>query len=121
MVRASENSRDLADRDFGLTLPEAEQVWRATEELLHSPQLRSTAQCQQLLRYIVEHTLSGDPALLRERVIGKEVFGRPADYEPGEDPVVRIRAADLRKRLALYYQSLPQLPDVKLDVHSGVA
>jgi hypothetical protein len=81
--------------------------------------MRSTLQCQTLLQYITEHTLSGELALLRERVIGKEVFGRPADYEPGEDPVVRIRAADLRKRLALYYQSLEAPPDLRIDVPSG--
>lgn len=76
-------------------------------------------QCQQLLRYIVEHTLAGELGLLRERVIGKEVFGRRPDYEPGEDPVVRIRAADLRKRLALYYQALSDSPRVKIDVPPG--
>jgi len=81
--------------------------------------MRSTLQCQTLLQYITEHTLSGELALLRERVIGKEVFGRKPDYEPGEDPVVRIRAADLRKRLALYYQSLHTTPEVRIDVPSG--
>lgn len=81
--------------------------------------MRSTLQCQTLLQYITDHTLSGELALLRERVIGIEVFGRRPDYEPGEDPIVRIRAADLRKRLALYYQSLETVPDVRIDVPPG--
>jgi hypothetical protein len=102
-----------------LSKGQEEDVERALQDLLHSPPLRTTAQCQHLLRYIIQHTLSGETALLRERVIGSEVFGRPADYEPGEDPVVRIRAADLRKRLALYYQSLPQRPGLRIDVPSG--
>ena len=38
-------------------------------------------------------------------MIGIEVFGRPADYDTAQDPVVRIRAADVRKRLAQYYQT----------------
>ncbi len=94
-------------------------VQEALEAILSSAPMRSTLQCQALLQYIVEHTLSGELSLLRERVIGREVFGRRADYEPGEDPVVRIRAADLRKRLALYYQSLHVIPDVRVDVPSG--
>lgn len=102
-----------------MSAEQQEDVWRALEDLLGSPPLRSTAQCQHLLRYIVEHTLLGELGLLRERVIGKEVFGRRPDYEPGDDPVVRIRAADLRKRLALYYQALPDLPFVKIDVPPG--
>jgi hypothetical protein len=94
-------------------------VHAALHDLMASPPLRTTLQCQHLLQYIVDHTLAGEDALLRERVIGKEVFGRKADYEPGEDPVVRIRAADLRKRLALYYQSLHTVPELRIDVPSG--
>lgn len=98
---------------------ERKRVYAALHDLLASSPLRTTLQCQHLLQYIVDHTLTGEDALLRERVIGKEVFGRKPDYEPGEDPVVRIRAADLRKRLALYYQSLPTAPEVRIDVPSG--
>ncbi|SFS13740.1 hypothetical protein SAMN05421771_2383 [Granulicella pectinivorans] len=103
----------------GLSPVQRERVMRALDEVMQSGPMRTTLQCQTLLQYIVEHTLSGETSLLRERVIGKEVFGRRPDYEPGEDPVVRIRAADLRKRLALYYQSLSSTPDVRIDVPSG--
>jgi hypothetical protein len=113
------NPHAAVSAELPLTSDEVVQVWRTLDDLLQSPPLRATAQCQHLLRYIVEHTLSGDTALLRERVIGADVFGRRADYEPAEDPVVRIRAADLRKRLALYYQSLPHVPELKIDVPSG--
>src|ERR1035438_3028684 len=68
-------------------------------DVLQSAPFRTTRQCQSLLKYIVEHTLAGENDLLRERVIGTEVFGRSHDYEPGDDPVVRVRAAEVRKRL----------------------
>lgn len=113
------NPHEIPDAEHSLNAEQQQDVWKALEELLRSQPLRSTTQCQQLLRYIVEHTLAGEPGLLRERVIGKEVFGRRPDYEPGDDPVVRIRAADLRKRLALYYQALLEPPHVKIDVPSG--
>jgi hypothetical protein len=58
-----------------------------------------------LFRYIVLHSLSGEEELLRERIIGVDVFGRAPDYDQAADPVVRIRAADVRKRIALYYES----------------
>jgi TolB-like protein len=32
-----------------------------------------------------------------------EVFGRPADYDAGADPVVRVEARRLRRKLAEYY------------------
>lgn len=87
-----------------------------------SQPFRNSQQCQRLLRYIVEHSLAHQEHLLRERVIGCEVFGRPADYEPGEDPVVRVRAAEVRKRLAQYYQSrnnTPESAEVQIDIPPG--
>ncbi len=115
------SSKHAHDEDHVPAFSEAQRdyVRRALRDVLASVPMRSTLQCQTLLQYITEHTLSGELALLRERVIGKEVFGRRPDYEPGEDPVVRIRVADLRKRLALYYQSLQGTPDVRIDVPSG--
>ena len=51
---------------------------------------------------MVEHSLSGQEGDLRERVLGVEVFGRASKYDTAEDPVVRVRAADVRKRLAQF-------------------
>lgn len=87
-----------------------------------SQPFRNSQQCQRLLRYIVEHSLAHEEHLLRERVIGSVVFGRPPDYEPGEDPVVRIRAAEVRKRLAQYYQALgnaSNTAEVQIDIPPG--
>ncbi len=96
---------------------EREQIWAAVQGILTSSSFSSSSQNQSLLRYVVEHSIARDEALLRERVIGKEVFHRPADYEPGEDPVVRIRVADLRKRLAIYYQANPSAsPRISIPV-----
>jgi hypothetical protein len=121
VIRTEPSSRDAQAGDVPLSLSETEKnkIRQALKDLLASPSLRSTQQCQHFLQYIVDHTLTGESALLRERVIGKEVFGRRPDYEPGEDPVVRLRAVDLRKRLAIYYQSLPGSPNVRIDVPPG--
>lgn len=91
----------------------------ALQDILLSQQFSSSPQHQSLLQYIVKHSAAGEENLLRERVIGAEVFHRPADYDPGQDPVVRIRISDLRKRLAIYYQSLPQTPDVSISIPVG--
>ena len=78
-------------------------VEQALGRVLIGSSFRSSAQCQALLRYIVERTLSQENELLRERVIGINVFGRPSDYDSGNDPIVRARAAEIRKRLAQHY------------------
>jgi hypothetical protein len=83
--------------------PVATQVQEALSEVLKSAPFRTSKQSQQLLKYIVDQTLAGHFELLKERVIGAEVFGRPPDYDTNDDPIVRARAAEVRKRLAQYY------------------
>jgi hypothetical protein len=81
------------------------QVGELLDDILRSTPFRTSRQCQDLFRYIVEHSLAGSDDSVRERVIGIEVFGRAPDYDTAQDPVVRVRAADVRKRLAQYYQT----------------
>ncbi|HEY5381640.1 MAG TPA: hypothetical protein VIJ65_05255 [Acidobacteriaceae bacterium] len=103
-------------------LPDPASIQQVLDDVLASPPFCHTQQCQNLLRYIVKHSLAQEEALLRERVIGAEVFGRRPDYDPGDDPVVRIRAAEVRKRLAQFYQSAAHSPhpaDVFIDIPSG--
>ncbi len=97
---------------------DAVQIREALREVLESVPFRTSRQCQSLLTYVVEHTLAGENDLLRERVIGTEVFGRVPAYEPGEDPVVRVRAAEVRKRLAQYYQNRADHV-VQIDIPPG--
>jgi hypothetical protein len=74
-------------------------------QVLHSTPFQSSKQCQTLLKYLVEKSLRGQSDLLKERTIGMEVFGRSPDYNTADDPIVRARAGEVRKRLAQYYQS----------------
>jgi len=94
-------------------------VQLALDQILASRPFRTSNQCSGLLRYIVEHTLAGEDNLLRERVIGAELFGRPVDYETSEDPVVRLRVSDVRKRLAQYYLSARDQREVQIEIPSG--
>lgn len=95
-------------------------IEQALERVLAGHSFRSSAQCQALLRYIVEHSLSHENEMLRERVIGINVFGRPSDYDSGNDPIVRARAAEIRKRLAQHYlQGEGAGEEIRIDVPPG--
>jgi hypothetical protein len=80
-------------------------IQKALADILISNPFRASRQSQELLQFIVDKTLSGHTDLLKERVIGTEVFGRRADYDTNSDPIVRARVSEVRKRLALYYQT----------------
>jgi hypothetical protein len=73
-----------------------------------------------LLTYLVKQSIAGSYDLLRERVIGAEVFGRNASYDTGGDSIVRVRANDLRKRLAQYYDGAPgRDSEIRIQLPTG--
>src|ERR1035441_3824459 len=71
--------------------------------LLVHPLFANSKRYPALLAYVVEQTLLGNGTELKERSIGVEVFGRSTTYDANADPVVRITAGEVRKRLTLYY------------------
>lgn len=89
------------------------------ERILASPAFRNSKQCQAFLRYVIEHSHRGEDEMLRERNIGIEVFDRAPDYDTAEDPVVRVRANEIRKRLAQYYQDSASADDVRFEIPAG--
>ncbi len=97
----------------------ASQIQEVLAEILISVPFRSSKQSQQLLRYIVDQTLSGHGQLLKERVIGADVFGRRPDYDTNSDPIVRARAAELRKRLAQFYVGPGVNCAVRIEISPG--
>ena len=60
------------------------------------------------LRFIVEETLEGRGGQIKETTIAVRVFGRPPDFDPRLDSVVRAQATLLRRRLREYYLDSPQ-------------
>lgn len=72
--------------------------------ILGSTTFRGSRRSQDFLRFVVEHALAGETEVLKERWIGSEVFDRPSDYDTGQDSIVRVKANEVRKRLAQYYR-----------------
>jgi hypothetical protein len=89
------------------------------ETIVDSAVFRSSKQCQLLLRYIVEHSIAGEDELLRERVIGAALFHRAPAYDAANDPIVRARVGEVRKRLAQFYQEFGHEAEVLISIPSG--
>lgn len=94
-------------------------ILKALAHVLSSKPFRTSKQCQMFLRYVVVHSVDGKEDSLKERVIGAEVLERPPNYNTADDPVVRIRAADVRKRLAMYYQEEGRNARIRITIPSG--
>jgi hypothetical protein len=102
----------LSDRDVGAV---REQLAR----ILASSAFRSSKRYPDFLRYTVEHALRGDTENIKERVLGVEVFGRDANYDTSSDPVVRMTAAEVRKRLEQYYGTKDHQNEIRIDFQRG--
>jgi hypothetical protein len=72
-------------------------------EIVEGTAFKGSNRSGKFLRYIVDQAVAGHFELLKERVIGMELFGRSPSYETGEDAIVRVTARDVRKRLLDHY------------------
>src|SRR3954469_22138545 len=82
---------------------EKELVREQVGRILATAPFRNSKRFPAFLRHTVEHALSSSEGL-KERTIGHEVFGRDPGYDTAQDPIVRMTAAEVRKRLGQYYQ-----------------
>jgi hypothetical protein len=89
------------------------------EKILESPPFRGSSRRKEFLSYVVRHSLDGGHEFLKERIIGAEVFHRDADYATGDDPVVRVQAGEVRRRLEQYYYTAPPDLPVRIEIPLG--
>lgn len=90
------------------------------DQLLASRTFAGSKRTQDFLRLTVTHALEGELDSLRERMIGAEMFGRPVGYDTGNDSVVRVRASEVRKKLAQFYSEAgPGSLALRIELPSG--
>jgi hypothetical protein len=89
------------------------------ERILNSRPFRSSGRSRQFLSYVVRNSLDGHFENLKERTIGTQVFERDPDYATGDDPVVRVNAGEVRRRLEQYYYTAPTDTPVRIEIPLG--
>jgi hypothetical protein len=107
----------IGDEPF--TQEEREAARQQLERLLGNPHFSHSRRFPSFLRYVVEKTLSGEEEDLKERTLGIEIFGRQADYDTSSDPIVRVTAAEIRKRIAQYYQEQGHENELRISLPAG--
>jgi len=101
-----------------LSREQAAEVMTELAAILASDSFSSSKRCQDFLEFVVKHALAGDYESLTERFLGVELFGRAVDYETATDSIVRVRANDVRRRLAQYYSS-QSVVQVRIELIAG--
>jgi hypothetical protein len=89
------------------------------ERLLANPYFSHSKRFPTFLRFVTEQTLAGGAENINERWLGIEVFGRNPEYDTSADPIVRVTAAEIRKRVAQYYQDPSHGSELRIALLSG--
>lgn len=119
---------ERSNRETGAAFPlpvakvdaaKSEAVLLELDRILASRHFKSAGRSRQFLQYVVHQKLAGHLDRLKERTIGCEVFQRSPDYATGEDPVVRVQAGEVRRRLEQYYQMLEGAPPIAIKLPVG--
>jgi TolB-like protein len=83
-----------------------EAIRDALSRVLESSIFAQSRRLSRFLRFTVEAALAHKEEMLKEYVIGIEVYQRKSSYQPAEDGIVRSEAYRLRSKLKTYYESV---------------
>lgn len=89
------------------------------ERLVSNPFFSLSQRYPSFLVFIVNAALNGRADQLKERALGMEVFGRSPDYDTAVDPIVRVTAAEIRRRLTQYYQEPEHEHELRISLPRG--
>jgi hypothetical protein len=99
--------------------PVADTLVRAQlERVLASAVFARSERLSSFLRFIVEHSLQGETASLKEQALACELYGKGTDFSSAADPIVRVDARRLRDRLREYYAEFYRDP-LLIEVPKG--
>jgi len=118
MAQASENGHTTTAWMPG-TAEERAAVLQELEAILSSYHFRGSKRYPALLQYVVDAALENRTGDLKERTLGVEVFGRDPGYDTNADPVVRVSAGEVRKRIAQYYHENGDASRVQIELPLG--
>lgn len=108
----------VAGRDGSETIA-PEDIRAQLDRVLASDIFRSAPQLTSFLSYVVEQALAGRAGELKGYTIAVEAFGRPADFDPQSDPIVRVEAGRLRKALNLYFAAEGVRDPIRIAIPVG--
>ncbi len=102
-----------------ITGEEVRLVDEQLENILVSKYFKPAKQLQRFLKYIVEQTVTGEAKRLKQYTIGVEALSFAEDFDPEENPAVRILGSRVRKRLDEYYEDAENNDELIISIPKG--
>jgi adenylate cyclase len=88
-------------------------------QMLAGGAFEHAGRAREFLRFVVEETLAGRDDRLKGFTIAVDVFGRGQDFDAQSDPLVRVEAGRLRRRLMEHYQGAGRTSALRIDLPRG--
>lgn len=89
------------------------------DRLLADSRFQSPERNRNFLRFIASEFFEGRTEAIKAYAIAVDVFGRPANFDPSVDPIVRIEATRLRAALTQYYEAHGSDTGIRVDLPRG--
>ena len=95
------------------------EVRDALTRMLSSPAFARAWRARGFLEFITEEALAGRADALTGYSIARKVFGKPANFNGGSDPLVRVEAGHVRSRLLEYYATTGRDDSIHIELPRG--
>ena len=87
--------------------------------ILGHAEFHATDKMRDFLRFVVEETLAGRSEHIKGFTVASEVYGRNANFDPAQDPIVRIQAGRLRRAMERYYLVAGGQDPIRIEIPKG--
>lgn len=95
-----------------------EEVLLALQTVLQDPKFAAAPQMSAFLKFVVTQTLEGKSDRIKAYTVAVDALGKPATFDPQNDPSVRVLAKRLRDTLTAYYERTTG-HSIRLRLYSG--
>jgi len=96
-----------SEKEPMLNNAERQQVNAALEAILATDKFEAAPQMSAFLRYVVEQAANGRQNRIKAFTVAVDALGKPDNFDPQNDPVVRVLAGRLRASLSAYNDENP--------------
>src|SRR6266496_2566277 len=103
----------------GLDKDSQKAIRQYLDRLLASTTFQQVDRLKRFVGFIVSEAIAGRGDQLKEYVIGVQVFGKEASFDPRTDPIVRVQARQLHAQLTRYYREEGQNVDLIIELPKG--
>ena len=89
------------------------------KRILNSKHFARAPMRRRFLEFTSAQVFRGEESKLNEYLIGVEVYERGQDFDPQQDPIVRVQAHEIRRALKNYYQEDGKDSLIRVELNPG--